>query len=48
MINFETFLETDIRVGMIKRAEPYPEAKVPAIKVWVDFKSFNHSSYYKS
>ncbi len=37
MINFETFLETDIRVGMIKRAEPYPEAKVPAIKVWVDF-----------
>jgi tRNA-binding protein len=37
MINFKTFLETDIRVGMIKRAEPYPEAKVPAIKVWVDF-----------
>jgi tRNA-binding protein len=26
-----------MRIGHVTRAEPYPEARVPAIKLWVDF-----------
>ena len=35
--DIETFGKIDIRVGEIVRAEPYPEAKKPSIKLWINF-----------
>jgi len=36
-INFDDFTRVDIRVGTVVDAQPFPEARQPALKLWVDF-----------
>jgi tRNA-binding protein len=39
-ISWQNFEKVELRAGTISRVEDFPEAKVPAYKIWADFGDF--------
>ena len=37
MISWPDFEKVDMRVGVVTDAQPFPEARRPALKLWIDF-----------
>lgn len=36
-IPYDDFSRVEMRVGRVVRAEPFPEARQPSLKLWIDF-----------
>jgi tRNA-binding protein len=36
-ITVDEFFRAEIRAGVVTRAEPFPKARKPAFKLWIDF-----------
>ncbi len=37
MATIEEFEALDIRIGTVRDAQPFPEARKPSIRLWIDF-----------
>jgi tRNA-binding protein len=37
MIGFDEFEKVEMRAGIVRRAERFPEARKPAYRLWIDF-----------